>query len=214
MEGPRDGSSERDKGKGKALALTNTHYANASSSKAKGKHRGKVAKTVKPTYSDYRKALKTITMIPTKYPDHALLVALGILEDVEALFHNMGMAKFFTMERPTYKTPTEQFFASLTVHHGDTSPTTPENFNHIEFRVGVKNYPVSFHDICGIYGFKEWLNSYFRDNNEVDRICDMLGDGNYVAGGIKASSLRNPTLRYAHKVLSHIIFARTCDKGM
>ncbi|VVB11084.1 unnamed protein product [Arabis nemorensis] len=110
------------------------------------------------------------------------------------------------MESPSFKTPTDQHLASLMVHYGVESPMTLKTVGHIEFRVGRENYSVSFHELCGIYGFNEGINTHLRDHNEALYLWSSLGD--YQAGGTKVSGLRNPAICYAHKILAHTLFAR------
>ncbi|KAG7556310.1 hypothetical protein ISN44_As11g023600 [Arabidopsis suecica] len=160
------------------------------------------------TYNDYYKLLKAVEFLPTKYADHKLLSELGIHEDVHQIFKNIGLGNFFLMEFPAYKIPTCQFLASLTVHLDPINPTS-ETLGYIEFRVGGKLFQVKFHDLDSIFGFPGGTTINLPLNRlEQKHVWETIAIGDYKKGAVKGSDIRNPAIRYAHKVLAHTLYAR------
>ncbi|CAL9225176.1 unnamed protein product, partial [Arabidopsis halleri] len=160
------------------------------------------------TYNDYYKLLKTVEFLPTKYADHKLLSELGIHEDVHQIFKNIGLGNFFLMEFPAYMIPTCQFLAFLTVHLDPINPTS-ETLGYIEFRVGGKPFQVKFHDLDSIFGFPGGTTINLPLNRlEQKYVWETIAIGDSKKGAVKGSDIRNPAIRYTHKVLAHTLYAR------
>ncbi|CAE5969920.1 unnamed protein product [Arabidopsis arenosa] len=76
------------------------------STKLKKTIKKKKAPTKPPTSSQRLMKLKSIPFAPTGYPDHGFLQEAGLFEDVQDIFANLGLGKFFTMAYPTQVDPT------------------------------------------------------------------------------------------------------------
>lgn len=94
--------------------------------KANAKKKKKAPKKA-PTYNQLMKWLKAIPFGVTRYPDLAFLEEVGLLEDVQVIFTNLGLGHFFTMAFPTYEILTCEFLSSLKVTNYDAPMVEEKN---------------------------------------------------------------------------------------
>ncbi|KAL6509126.1 hypothetical protein OROGR_023233 [Orobanche gracilis] len=148
-------------------------------------------------------------MLPTRWPDEDCMEAMGIKEDVTKLFDRAGWSDMMGEKWETYRSITLEFLATLTVKR-DEHTRQPTD---IIFR--MKNEPrnLSIKELEKIYGVKRKGN-YFINREQCEdywrAMVEYPGSESrpYIAKSAKGSSLRNPVLRYIHRVIACTIFGR------
>lgn len=167
----------------------------------------KKATKKKPTYNQLMKRLKNIPFAPTRYPDHGFLQEVGLIEDVQAIFTNLGLGQFFTMAFPTYEDPTREFLASFKVTYYDASMVKEtQDLGYFEFRVGGRLHKMTFAELGAIYGFQPGTELEYYTNTKV--LAKNIGVGKYNSAQAKNTHISHPGIRYVHKVLAHTLYAR------
>lgn len=163
-----------------------------------------------PTFEEYYAKFMTLGFSQTRFPDHNFLRELGLHDDVQSLFTNMGLGHFFTMEAQAYQQPTCEFLASLKFRANYAKNRAYGDNGNITFQVGGQQYELSLLQVSDIYGFERGnLNKLKIDPKEAAYTWDLIGVGVYEGGGnTKASKIRNPAVRYAQKVLASTFYAR------
>lgn len=153
---------------------------------------------------------------PTRYLCSDTLAQLGMSEELDRMFHVLGMLEFFHYEAPTFERITLEFFsivefklkkewAGTTMYYDGTMHFMLYNVDHeltIEHLGDILRLP--------LYGPGAVTNSF----DAKMLWLAIIGRTNYVAKGAKPSGIQNPCFRYAQKVLAFTLFGRGDSTGV
>ncbi|KAL6499815.1 hypothetical protein OROGR_027725 [Orobanche gracilis] len=148
-------------------------------------------------------------MLPTRWPDGECMDAMGIKDDVMKLLEKIGWAWMMTQKWVTYRSLTLEFFSTLVVRH---DPITHEP-SALIFRINNQDRRLTIQELENIYHLKtggEYHVNRFKCENYWRSMVEYPGSRPryYVPKATKGSSLRNPVLRYLHKVIANTIYGR------
>ena len=142
-------------------------------------------------------------MTPLRYPHDFPLQTLGIMEDFWGLC-DVGDGKW-----PSFRKLTLEFLSSLKV----TKDRRHNVLLNTDFRLGNRWHSLSVDKLSGVF-------HCFDSNPEVNNDYDfsevwgaMTNEQEHAAGYAKSSSIRNPVLRYLHRAMTQLMFARV-DGGV
>ncbi|KAL6526911.1 hypothetical protein OROGR_016001 [Orobanche gracilis] len=148
-------------------------------------------------------------MLPIRWPDEECMNVMGIKEDVMKLLERIGWAWMMTQKWATYRSLTLEFFSTLVVRH---DPISHEP-SALIFRLNNQDRRLTILELENIYHLKtggEYHVNRFKCENYWRSMVEFPGSGPqyYVPKAAKGSSLRNPVLRYLHKVITNTIYGR------
>ena len=144
---------------------------------------------------------------PSRYPHDFPLQTLGIMEDFWKLCDvgdGNGLVYMFQRKWPSFRKYTLEFLSSLKV-----TKDRRQNFPlSIDFRLGNRWHSLTMEELSGIF-------HCFDPNPEEDNEYEfsevwgaMTNEQEHAAGYAKSSSIRNPVLRYLHRAMTQLMFAR------
>lgn len=170
-------------------------------------------KFTKSTHWDRYEVLRQRNIEPTQYFCEATTKTLGLKRDLLFMFGNVGWTQFAQTRESTYRRLTLEFLSSVSVKA--TRETPERDSGTITFRLGNENHSITLTRLNSIFGFPDAgtrnpPESYNRDSFWYAITDEWL----YEPKKAKASSIRNPCLRYAHKVMAHTIFGRGDTGGV
>ncbi|KAL6506209.1 hypothetical protein OROGR_024390 [Orobanche gracilis] len=148
-------------------------------------------------------------MLPTRWPDQECMNAMGIKDDVMKLLEKIGWAWTMTQKWATYRSLTLEFFSTLVIRH---DPISHEP-SALIFRLNNQDRRLTIQELENVYYLKtggEYHVNQFKCENYWRSMVEYPGSGRqyYVPKAAKGSSLRNPVLRYLHKVIANTIYGR------
>lgn len=139
----------------------------------------------------------------TKFADIPALRSLGLLDGVRALFHSLGWADFLFCEANTYSRLTLEFLSSFRM------PTATS----IAFRLFNVERHLTFTELNNIFGWRTDgvigpTDKYPREFNESSFWRSITGLPTYNSRLAKASHIKHPCLRLAHRIVACTLFSR------
>ncbi|KAL6534869.1 hypothetical protein OROGR_013544 [Orobanche gracilis] len=148
-------------------------------------------------------------MLPTRWPDEECMSAMGIKDDVMKLLERIGWAWMMKQKWATYRSLTLEFFSTLVIRHDPIS----HDPSAIMFRLNNQDRRLTIQELENIYHLKtggEYHVNRYKCENYWRSMVEFPGSGPryYVPKAAKGSSLRNPVLRYLHKVIANTIYGR------
>ena len=149
---------------------------------------------------------------PSRYPHDLPLATLGIIEDFWALCdvsEGNGLSHMFRGRWPSYRRLTLEFLSTLRVNK-DRDTRIPESIN---FRLGKYNHTFTMADLSEVF---QCHNPNPDEEVEYDysdmwRAMTIEGE-DFMTAYAKSSSICNPVLRYLHRAITQLMFARI-DSG-
>ncbi|KAL6529445.1 hypothetical protein OROGR_015068 [Orobanche gracilis] len=134
---------------------------------------------------------------------------MGIKDDVMKFLERIGWAWMMTQKWVTYRSLTLEFFSTLVVRH---DPISHEP-SALIFRLNNQDRRLTIQELENVYHLKtggEYHVNRFKCENYWRSMVEYPGSGPryYVPKAAKGSSLRNPVLRYLHKVIANTIYGR------
>lgn len=169
----------------------------------------------KPTPAVFLDFLKRgVTWSPTRFGDTELMEEIGIDDDIKAMLGNMHMSDFYSLAYPTYKDLASEFLASLRVTYHQ-SVHVRQGWGKITFTVEGKTYNITFKNIGNALGLKDAgnfrlpkLRGLAKEDNIPAKVWNLITGTRHSSGGDKSSAIRNPAIRYLHRMLVHAFFPR------
>src|SRR4051812_34728175 len=153
---------------------------------------------------------------PSRYMCSETLSALGLSDEINRMFHVLGILEFMHCEALTYERITLEFLSS--VNFQLQSVMEDEYHCHsgtMTFRLYNEDHTLTVEELGAvlhlpIYG-RGAIPSYFSPSTFWNSITK---EGGYVAKSAKASKIQNPCFRYAQKCLAFSLFGRGDSTGM
>ena len=147
--------------------------------------------------------------MPSRYPHELPLATLGIIEDFWAVCdvsEGNGFGHMFRGRWPSYWRLTLEFLSTLKVNK-DRRTRVPES---IDFRLGNHNHTFTMEDLCEVFqcynpNLDEEVEYAYSD---MWRAMKFEGE-DFMPAYAKSSSIRNLILRYPHRAMTQLMFART-----
>lgn len=203
-EGLRDTSGSEDEVPTQRVAKTKEKVKRA----APVKQRNRSANPTKPQLLNHLK--NGVTWAPTRFPSASFLKKTGLYDGVFQLLEHMGMEALIKMEaQPLYEEASCHFLSSLEViyHRGQHEEN---GRGTIQFKVKGKQYRLTFREIAEIMGFIDARYDYLPTGYGVqDNVWHLItGNCAHNPQKNKNSTIRNPIIRYVHRILGNTIFAR------
>ncbi|XP_023640616.1 uncharacterized protein LOC111831154 [Capsella rubella] len=150
--------------------------------------------------------------VGTRYPHRQTMKELGIARDIEFLFQRSGLGSFMTKNLEAYDEETCYVLASLQLHfyEDETEFHADDCLGYITFSVKGTTYSLTFKEVENLYGFLQ-ASGMSQDvlKEKIKSVWKTIGDGKeYTSSKSKSAQIRNPAVRYFHKSLASMIFAR------
>ncbi|KAL1559790.1 hypothetical protein AAHA92_10094 [Salvia divinorum] len=151
---------------------------------------------------------------PSRYPYEMPMTTMGIIHDFWALCDvgkGNGLTFMFQGWWPSYRRLTLEFLSTLHVHHNRRS----RNPERIEFCLGNRRHEFTMAELCEIFHCFDPHEDedYEYDYSDVWMAFTSQGE-DYASGLAKSSAIRNPVLRYLHRAMTQLLFARIDGGGV
>ena len=169
-------------------------------------------RSVIPTTSQLLNHLTNSVWVPTRFPDADFLRETGLYDDVYAILNSMGLQSLLTMEaQPVYQEASSHFFASLEAefHCGDYVET--DGWGFIRFRIKGKAYRMTFREIADAMKFEDNIHSHLPKSSWKipEHVWPLIaGKEVHHPAYNKNTAIRNPVIRYVHRILGNTLYAR------
>ncbi|KAL1567127.1 hypothetical protein AAHA92_02643 [Salvia divinorum] len=159
------------------------------------------------------KNLSPLTSQPSRYPSLAVTKGLGIQQCWNTLLQEGGLYHLFNDKRPSYKVLIVEFLSTLELIYSEQE----EELEAIIFRLNNNEFsltPVEFNGIFKVCGDEDgaiWQEPEEFDRDQFWQAIALQEDPSirFNPSRAKISEIRNPILRYMHKVLLYLLFAHT-----
>jgi len=153
----------------------------------------------------YASLIKQV-IIPTRYIYENTLTTLEMLDEMTAILRKIGWATFINLKNLAYERITLEFlsFVSADILQGKNCIE-----GLIRFRLHNTNYTLVLAELNAIFGFLSGgERRYPRIFNEHAFWCRLSTASQFVSPDSKESYIHHPCFRYAHRLLTHTLFAR------
>ena len=130
---------------------------------------------------------------------------LGMHQDIQEAFDNIGAGSLLSMNFPSYPALTSEFLASM-----QTSIDRPSNGNgYVRFRLGNIKRTMSLGTLNGIFGFPNPTEDYKTSWLGVERTwCLLTGQKKLPETTLRAGDIASPLFRVILRILGNTIWAR------
>ncbi|KAG7552312.1 hypothetical protein ISN45_Aa06g029140 [Arabidopsis thaliana x Arabidopsis arenosa] len=167
----------------------------------------------KISMEEYCKLFRRHNFVGTRYPHPGTMVELGIYDDIEYLCEQTSL--FPLMNRPfsAYKEETIQFLSSFQVEIFSEKKKKRERdygLGYITFTIHGKEYIFTMKQLESLFEFQSGVGTGHRvDRKEVIGLWETIGDDvKFFSARSKSNTIRSPVLRYFHRSLANVLFAR------
>ncbi|KAL6580596.1 hypothetical protein OROMI_008620 [Orobanche minor] len=148
-------------------------------------------------------------MFPTRWADEEVMNEMGITEDVGRLLERVQLKCLLEKKWPTYRCLTLEFLSIFKLER-DTHNQWPVK---ISFRLGNQRRSLDMATLVRIFKVpRRGTHSFERQTLEVSyrALVERPGSGprNFEARKAKSSMIRNPVMRYVHRIIASSFFAR------
>jgi hypothetical protein len=137
-------------------------------------------------------------------------------EELDRMFHVLGMLEFVQCEAPTFERITLEFLSTIEfkLKKGWTG-TTMYFGGTMSFRLYNVDHELTVEQLGEILRLPLYGPGFVPDNFDAKTFwLAIAGRFNYVAKGAKASGIQNPCFRYAQKVSAFTLFGRGDSTGV
>ncbi|KAL6529099.1 hypothetical protein OROHE_014843 [Orobanche hederae] len=148
-------------------------------------------------------------MLPTRWPDDECMTIMGIKDDVMKFLKRVRWDWTMTQKWPTYTCLTLEFLSTLTVRR-DLITREP---TEIVFHLNNQDELLSVKALENIYHMRhneDYTINRFACETYWRAMVEYPGFESwpYVPKSAKGSNIRNPVLRYLHKIIASTIYGR------
>jgi hypothetical protein len=156
---------------------------------------------------------------PSRYVDDIALNCLGLTEDVEWLFENIGWTTFMNFRHPTYERLTYEFLSTFRMnahlHRSEHSNGELIPPSTIRFQLFDEPYELSFNQLNIHLGTPVDGPRTLRELEGFEKTfwANIACSTEFDPRTAKSSQIFNPVLRYVHKVMASSVFGRTETPG-
>ncbi|KAG7559360.1 hypothetical protein ISN45_Aa05g009570 [Arabidopsis thaliana x Arabidopsis arenosa] len=162
---------------------------------------------------EYCELFRRHHFVGTRYPHPGTMVELGIYEDIEYLCEQTSL--FTLMNRPysAYKEETIQFLSSFQVEIFAEKKKKRERdygLGYLTFTIHGQDYILTMKQLESLFEFQSGVGTGHRvDRKEIVGLWETIGDDvKFYSSRSKSNTIRSPVLRYFHRSLASVLFAR------
>ncbi|KAG7588658.1 hypothetical protein ISN44_As07g009770 [Arabidopsis suecica] len=167
----------------------------------------------KISMEEYCELFRRHNFVGTRYPHPETMVELGIFDDIEYLCEQTSL--FTLMNRPysAYKEETIQFLSSFQVEiFSEKSKKRERDYGlgYLTFTIHGQEYIFTIKQLESLFGFQSGVGTGHRvDRRELTGLWETIGDDvKFFSACSKSNTIRSPILRYFHRSLASVLFAR------
>ncbi|KAG7548081.1 Integrase catalytic core [Arabidopsis suecica] len=162
---------------------------------------------------EYCELFRRHHFVGTRYPHPGTMLELGIYEDIEYLCEQTNL--FTLMNRPysAYKEETIQFLSSFQVEIFSEKKKKRERdygLGYLTFTIHGQDYILTIKQLESLFEFQSGVGTGHRvDRKEIVGLWETIGDDvKFFSSRSKSNTIRSPVLRYFHRSLASVLFAR------
>lgn len=147
---------------------------------------------------------------PTRYLCSDTIAQLGLSEELNRMFHVLGMLEFVHCKAPTFECITLEFFITIEFKlKNEWTGTTMYYGGTMHFRLYNVDHELTVEKLGDIFRLPLYGLGVVPDSFDAKTFwLAITGRTDYVAKGAKASGIQNPYFRYTQKVLAFTLFDR------
>ncbi|KAG7564257.1 hypothetical protein ISN44_As10g010270 [Arabidopsis suecica] len=167
----------------------------------------------KISMEEYCELYRRHNFVGTRYPHPETMVELGIFDDIEYLCEQTSL--FTLMNRPysAYKEETIQFLSSFQVEiFSEKSKKRERDYGlgYLTFTIHGQEYIFTIKQLESLFGFRSGVGTgHHVDRKELTGLWETIGDDvKFFSARSKSNTIRSPILRYFHRSLASVLFAR------
>ncbi|KAH0895900.1 hypothetical protein HID58_045468 [Brassica napus] len=142
---------------------------------------------------DFYEQMRGVEICPSRFAHRDTTDALGITEDIEALFEKIGLGYIFDLHCDCYADLTRQFLASARLYHPDEDNPVADKAM-FSFIVNRQFHSMTIFQLCDVFGFGKDVNLVFLTSRNT-----MISGHSSLQ---ETSSLERPSKR-EYVALSH-----------
>ena len=141
------------------------------------------------------------------------MVELGISDDIEYLYEQTSLFVLMNRAYNAFKEETIQFLSSLQVEIFSKRSSKRERdfgLGYLTFTIHGKDYVFTIKQLESLFGFHSGVGTGHQiKRKEITGLWETIGDDvkSYSACS-KSNTIRSPVLRYFHRLLANVLFAR------
>ncbi|KAG5411699.1 hypothetical protein IGI04_008018 [Brassica rapa subsp. trilocularis] len=154
-------------------------------------------------------ALLRVDMLPTRFCHTETLADLGIDEDVFETLHAIGIAPLCYTTHELYPDLVRQMLATATITYDDSDAPSYANCS-FSFMADEEYCRLSLDKLNEIYEMAAEPKgvAVAKKFSPSNAFWDCIANGNFTAGKVYQSQIRNPALRVIAKIISNLLFAK------
>ncbi|XP_033132844.1 uncharacterized protein LOC117127250 [Brassica rapa] len=154
-------------------------------------------------------ALLRVDMLPTRFCHTETLADLGIDEDVFETLHAIGIAPLCYTTHELYPDLVRQMLATATITYEDSDAPSYANCS-FSFMADGEYCRLSLDKLNEIYEMAAEPKgvAVAKKFSPSNAFWDCIANGNFTAGKVYQSQIRNPALRVIAKIISNLLFAK------
>ncbi|KAH0896778.1 hypothetical protein HID58_046346 [Brassica napus] len=141
---------------------------------------------------DFYEQMRGVEICPSRFAHRDTTDALGITEDIEALFEKIGMGYIFDLHCDCYADLTRQFLASARLYHPDEDNPVADKAM-FSFIVNRQFHSMTIFQLCDVFGFGKGRQSCVPDFPEHNDFWTFIASGNFISREAKQARIRSPT---------------------
>ncbi|KAG5382730.1 hypothetical protein IGI04_034200 [Brassica rapa subsp. trilocularis] len=154
-------------------------------------------------------ALLRVDMLPTRFCHTETLADLGIDEDVFETLHAIGIAPLCYTSHELYPDLVRQMLATATITYEGSDAPSYANCS-FSFMADGEYCRLSLDKLNEIYEMAAEPKgvAVAKKFSPSNAFWDCIANGNFTAGKVYQSQIRNPALRVIAKIISNLLFAK------
>ena len=147
----------------------------------------------------YNEWLK-VSIEPTQFVDPDVIRPMGIKEDLEDMFVELGVGNMATNPHSLYPELVRQFMATVQVYYANER-VKRANEGTLTFFIHIIRYRVPLMTLCTIYGFQNSCLQLASVPGFTGRsqFWEHIASGHFESGSATHTDICHPTLRYFHR---------------
>ncbi|KAH0853679.1 hypothetical protein HID58_092975 [Brassica napus] len=136
-------------------------------------------------------SMRGVEICPSRFAHRDTTDALGITEDIEALFEKIGLGYIFDLHCDCYADLTRQFLASARLYHPDEDNPVADKAM-FSFIVNRQFHSMTIFQLCDVFGFGKGRQSCVPDFPEHNDFWTFIASGNFISREAKQARIRSP----------------------
>ncbi|KAH0893893.1 hypothetical protein HID58_056322 [Brassica napus] len=140
---------------------------------------------------DFYEQMRGVEICPSRFAHRDTTDALGITEDIEALFEKIGLGYIFDLHCDCYADLTRQFLASARLYHPDEDNPVADKAM-FSFIVNRQFHSMTIFQLCDVFGFGKGRQSCVPDFPEHNDFWTFIASGNFISREAKQARIRSP----------------------